>query len=135
MLTENDVIEAVCSYLIKNAYKINKKLSTRQRGVDIVATNPDGIPCYIEAKGATSSKPESSRYGQEFNSSQVKTHIGMALVAAFKSLNEYTEAESFIALPNNTAHKALVESMRKPIRNSGVKILLVSEEGLVQSYI
>lgn len=134
MLTENDVIEAVCSYLIKKGYEINQKLSTKQTGVDIIAINPEGNFCYVEAKGATSSKPESSRYGREFNKSQVKTHIGMSLVAAFKSLNEFPEAESIIALPNNYNHQSLIEAMLKPILRSGVRVLLVNKQGVVEMY-
>ena len=135
LLTENEVVEFVCSYLVKNNYEINQYLSTTQTGIDIIATDAKGAKCYIEAKGATSSKPSSSRYGKEFNKSQVKSHIGMALVAAFKILNEYPNAESFIALPNNVEHKSLVKAMRKPLLQSGVKILLVNKQGVVQRYI
>lgn len=135
MITENDVVEAVSSYLIENGYEIKQKLSTLQTGIDIVATNPDGIDCYIEAKGATSSKSESSRYGKEFNQSQVKTHIGMALVAAFKLINEFPMAEVIIALPDNINHKALIEAMYTPIFKSGVKVLLVSEKCIVKPYV
>jgi len=135
VLTENDVVEAVCSHLITNGYEINQKLSTKQTGVDIVATDSNGVCCYIEAKGATSSKPESSKYGKVFNKSQVKTHVGVALVAAFTALNEFPEAVSIIALPNNTNHKSLIDAMRKPILQSGVRVFLVSEQGVVQTYI
>ncbi len=135
MLTENDIVEAVSSYLIENGYEIKQKLSTIQTGIDIVARSPDGIDCYIEAKGATSSKAESSRYGKEFNQSQVKTHIGMALVATFKLINEFPAAEVMIALPNNVNHKALIASMRRPILKSGIKILLVSEQSIVKPYL
>lgn len=135
MLTENDVVEAVSLYLIKNGYEIKQKLTTIQTGIDIVAMNPDGIHCYIEAKGATSSKSESLRYGKEFNQSQVKTHVGMALVAAFKLMNEFPKAEVMIALPNNTNHKTLITNMAIPISKSGVKVLLVSEQGIVQPYV
>ena len=135
MLTENEVVEFVCSYLCDNGYLINQKLSTTQTGVDIIATNSSGVSCYIEAKGATSSKAESLRFGKEFNQSQVKTHVGMALVAAFKVLNEFPESLSMVALPNNVRHKNLIDTMRLPILNSGINILLVSENGLVEKYV
>ena len=135
MLTENEVVKFVCSYLIKNNYEINQQLSTTQTGIDIIATDAKGTKCYVEAKGATSSKPSSLRYGKEFNKSQVKSHIGMALVAAFKVLNEHRGAESVIALPNNLEHKSLVEAMRNPLLKAGVKILLVNKQGVVQRYI
>lgn len=134
MLTENEVVEFVCSYLSENGYLINQKLSTTQTGVDIIATNSSGVSCYIEAKGATSSKAGSLRFGKEFNQSQVKSHVGMALVAAFKVLNEFPESLSMIALPNNVSHKNLIDAMRLPLSNSGVSVLLVSENGFVEKY-
>jgi hypothetical protein len=135
VLTENEVIEFVCSYLESNGYLIKQKLSTRQTGVDIIATTPSGHNCFVEAKGATSSKPGTSKFGKEFDKSQVKTHVGVALVAAFKALHNNPKSESIIALPNNSNHKSLIEEMRKPIINSGIGVLLVGEKGDIQKYI
>ena len=135
MLTENEVIDFVCIYLQENGYSINQKLSTNQTGIDIVATNSNGTLCFVEAKGATSSKPNSSKFGEEFDKSQVKTHVGVALVAAFKALNDNPGTESFIALPNNANHKTLIDSMVEPIKKSGIKVLLVNELGNIHVHI
>ena len=135
MLTENDVVEAVCSYLIEKGYEITQKLNTKQTGVDIIASNSFGDKCFVEAKGATSSMRESSRFGSEFTKSQVKVHVGVALVAAFKVLTEYPSSESFVALPNNVNHKSLIENMRQPLKQSGIGVLFVSDCGLVEKYI
>ena len=94
MLTENDVVELVSAELQRTGFKIEQQLSTTQTGIDIVATSPEGVYYGVEAKGATSSKLESPRYGKEFNKSQVKTHIGMALVAAFRLKNARQNAEA-----------------------------------------
>jgi hypothetical protein len=75
MLTENDVVDLVSSELQRRGFKIEQQLSTTETGIDIKATSPEGVYYGIEAKGATSSKVESSRYGKEFDKSQVKTHI------------------------------------------------------------
>lgn len=135
MLTENEVVEAICSYLLDNQCEINQKLSTSQTGIDIIATKLNGIKCYIEVKGATSSKPNTSKFGKEFDKSQVKTHVGVALVASFRAMNEFPNSESIIALPNNANHRLIIESMRKPIIQSGIKVWFVSEKGDVQEYI
>lgn len=135
MLTENDVVEAVCSYLLEAGYEIVQQLTTTQTGIDIVATNSCGVKCYVEAKGATSSKRESSKFGKEFSLSQVKVHIGVALVAAFKVKNEFPNSESLIALPNNSNHKSLINKMRLPITNSEVGVLLVDSNGSVEKYL
>jgi hypothetical protein len=135
VLTENDVVEAVCSYLLEAGYEIVQQLTTTQTGIDIVATNSCGVKCYVEAKGATSSKRESSKFGKEFSLSQVKVHIGVALVAAFKVKNEFPNSESLIALPNNSNHKSLINKMRLPITNSEVGVLLVDSNGSVEKYL
>ncbi|WP_346338297.1 hypothetical protein [Vibrio parahaemolyticus] len=81
MLTENKIVDLVCSQLELDGLTISQKLDTTQTGIDIVAVSETGKKYFVEAKGATSSKKLTKRYGQEFNKSQVKTHIGMALVA------------------------------------------------------
>lgn len=135
MLTENDIVEAVCLYLLKSGYEIKQKLTTTQTGIDIIATNSCGTTCFVEAKGATSSKRESSKFGKEFNKSQVKVHVGVALVAAFKVLNEFPNSESLIALPNNINHKSLIDNMRHPIQRSGISVLLIDDNLAVEKYI
>ena len=71
MLYESDVISSVCKYLEKRDYKINQKLKESEKGDDIIATDCDGIKCFIEAKGETSSKKTTLRYGKGFSPSQV----------------------------------------------------------------
>ena len=134
MLTENDVVELVSAELQRNGFKIEKKLSTSQTGIDIEATSPEGVYYGVEAKGATSSKLESSRYGKEFNKSQVKTHIGMALVAAFRLKNTRQNAEAIIALPDNLNHRSLITEMYKPLSDSGIKVWLVNRDS-IEKYI
>lgn len=128
MLTENKVVDLVCAQLELDGFTISQRLDTTQTGIDIVAESRTGTKCFVEAKGATSSKESTKRYGIEFNKSQVKTHIGMALVAAFKIREDHPNHESIIALPNNASHRELIESMSTPIRASGVKVWLIDEE-------
>ncbi|MGY0565417.1 MAG: restriction endonuclease [Paraglaciecola chathamensis] len=135
MLTENDVVNYVCEYLLNNNYQIEQKLTTSQTGVDIIAQKKNGQKIYVEAKGATSSKKSSSRFGKEFNSSQVKSHVGVALVATFKLKHQYQNAEVVIALPGNETHKNLIFSMKEPLLKSGVSIFFVNESGTVEKYI
>ena len=115
MLTENDVVTAVSNYLIEKGYTIDQALTTSQQGIDIVATHPVHGRYLVEAKGSTSSKKGSSRYGIEFNNNQIKTHIGMAILKSFQTIQFNKYAEVVIALPDNTGHRKLIESMRYPI--------------------
>jgi len=130
MLTENDVVKIVCDEFRKRKYSIEQNLSTSQRGIDVIATSNSGRRYFVEAKGATSSKKTSSRYGKEFNLSQVKSHVGVALVAALKVKNDHPNDESIIALPNNNSHRELIKSMRDPILHSGIKVWFVDVNGI-----
>lgn len=135
MLTENDVVEAVSKYLEKNGYIVNQALTTSQHGIDIVATAKNGKQCFIEAKGATSSKSGSNRYGKEFTVSQINTHIGVALVKAFQTLQIHPSQEVAIAVPGNNGHRKVINSMLIPIRNSGIGVLFVNENKNVEKYL
>ena len=69
MLTENDVIDAVVSHLTGKGWNIETISRTDQRGIDILA-NKGRTSLAIEAKGETSNRRGSSRYGKPFTSSQ-----------------------------------------------------------------
>ena len=67
-LTENDVVDAVCSELRARGWTIESRASTTERGVDVVARGPKRAVLRVEAKGATSSKASTARHGHPFSS-------------------------------------------------------------------
>lgn len=134
MLTENDVVTAVSNFLVEKGYAIDQALTTTQQGIDIVATHPTHGRCLVEAKGATSSKKSSSRYGIEFNANQIKTHVGVAILKSFQTIQLNKDANVVIALPDNTGHRKIIDSMSYPIEKSGIKIFFVNEEYYVEIY-
>jgi hypothetical protein len=135
MLTENNVVEAVVLYLEEQDYTIHRKRTTSQRGIDIEATRSDGIWYFVEAKGATSSREGSNRYGQEFDNNQIKSHVGVALLKTFQTLQSFPESKVAIALPDNDNHRQVIDSISTPISNLGVIVLLVDNEKNVNKYI
>ena len=135
MLTENEVVASVTQFLEQHGYTVDKALTTSQQGIDIEATAASGKKCYVEAKGATSSKPGTKRFGLEFNSNQIKTHIGVALLKSFQTLELHPNAEVVIALPGNNGHRRVINSMYMPIKNSGIKVYFVDPDGEVSIYI
>lgn len=66
MLTENDIVENLSKFLKLKGYTISQQLTTNQTGIDIIAEN-ESEKLYIEAKGETSSKETSNRFGKPFN--------------------------------------------------------------------
>ncbi len=98
---ESDVVSAVCEYLRQRNYTRIRGLTETQKGDDIKAVNGDGIECFIEAKGETSSKKTSNRYGKPFSSSQVSVHVAKAVYRAIQMREEHSNAYSDPNWPPN----------------------------------
>lgn len=126
MLFEDTVIDAVITHLKNKGYRIIQRSTASQHGYDLVAEK-NGKKLYVEAKGQTSSKPGTKRYGKEFHSGQKFDHVAKAVLKAIQALNQESGSESGIALPNDPGHARLVESVLLSMKQIGLKIFLVDE--------
>ena len=129
MINENLVVAYVYKYLEDNNYTVSEHRSTNERGYDIVAFNEEGKRLIIEAKGGTSSKPGTNRFGKDFDSKQIRHHVAMALYAVSKAINSDPDCEVGIALPQNDEHVKAVKKIQKVIDLLGIKIYWVSSNG------
>lgn len=93
MLTENQVIAFVCRHLRSLGYEVTQELNTTQRGRDIVAKTAGAAPTelQIEAKGATSDRQGSARFGRPFDSAQVRDHVANAFYGAARMLESKSQ--------------------------------------------
>ncbi|MTI47851.1 MAG: hypothetical protein FH761_08420 [Firmicutes bacterium] len=133
MITENEVIEFTCNYLQSKGYKIEQALNTRQQGIDIIANNSEGV-LKIEAKGGTSSKKGTSRYGKGFNRNQVKTHISVALFVISKLITQEKDIGNIkygFALPYDDKHISIMNDIEHVIKKLGIFVFWVKENGEV----
>ncbi|WP_143322925.1 hypothetical protein [Clostridium sp. HBUAS56010] len=131
MLNENQVVKITCKYLESEGYFIKQSLSTKDRGYDIIAIGGDGKVLIIEAKGATSSNPDSVRFDKGFNRGQVNHHVAMALYAAAKTISENPECETGMALHYNEHHITAIEKIHNVLGFLSIKIYWVLEDGSV----
>lgn len=131
MINENQVVDYVCKYLEDNNYTVEQHRNTNERGYDIVAFNEEGKKLIIEAKGGTSSKPSTNRFGKDFDSKQVRHHIAMALYAVGKAITSDPECEVGIAIPKNDEHIKALNKIRKIIDVLTIRIYWVSSNGEV----
>jgi len=119
MLTEDNVVLAVCRKLETEAYTIRQRLNTKQRGEDIIALKGQ-VYLSIEAKGSTSSKNNTQRYGYPFSTKQIQSHVARAFYKAciilFSPSTHRLEGElkAGIALPDTEHHRQAVRAI-KPI--------------------
>ena len=109
-LDENAVVAAVCAALAHHGFEILSRAHTSQTGPDIVAAR-DGVTLYVEAKGATSSREGSKRFGQPYDSTMARINVAEALYTAVAARTRHADVEelrSSIALQDDEMHRRLV---------------------------
>lgn len=131
MLNENRVVEAVCRHLIAMGYVIEQQCSTRDRGIDIIAAK-DGRRLVVEAKGGTSSFSESNRYGKEDTLSQVYDRVSKGIYACMCLVAERTEDDVVLAVPRTPAFERYLAPVAERLRQIGIKVFFVEEDGEVR---
>src|SRR5438874_2060366 len=120
MLTESEVIKAVCVFLKESGFHVSRSLCETERGIDIQALAPDGkTQVSIEAKGETSSKATTSRYGKPFNGGQVLDHVSKALYCAARDCSASLAA---IAFPKNDAHVKCVRKILSSLKRLEIEV-------------
>ncbi len=136
MLYETDVINAVCEYLVNCGYTIEQRLEPTQRGDDIVArkTVQSTHLLYVEAKGETSSRKNSQRYGKPFSRGQIRVHVGEALFRISQILSREHRNKFYvgIALPYTDNHRDFVNSIMPVLKKLQVAIFWVDKNYEVQ---
>ncbi|ELC8401459.1 hypothetical protein QYB42_001552 [Clostridium perfringens] len=113
MLTENDVVDCVVSYLKSKEFIIDSMCNTMQKGIDIVA-NKNGKKILVEAKGATTSK-DTNRKGKAFSRNQINSHISRAVFKALQMKEEQENAIIAIALPYTKNHLKIIKTVKKQL--------------------
>ncbi len=135
MLTESDVIKAVCDFLEGKGYKILQQLKESEKGDDIIAVSADGRErVFIEAKGETSSRKTSAIYGKPFSRGQVRVHVAEAFYRAAQKLENdgVNSISAGIALPDNQDHTEMVGRIKRALEILHIEVFWVSSEGLVE---
>lgn len=135
MLVESDVVDAVCLYVSNLGYMIQQRLPPTKQGVDIIATreNPPR-EVWIEAKGETSERKTSERYGEPFDSAQVNIHVAEAVYTALKHLSAPRPGKDravCIALPSNALHHRYASAVTPVLLNLGVILFWVKQDKTV----
>lgn len=134
LLKEYDVVKAVAVELENKGYHIDEMRKTTQKGDDIEASKMTGkkaVKLYVEAKGETSSRTGSKRYGEIFDSAQSKIHVAEAFYRAVEVISRSPKkAEriiSGIALPDNDLHKRYAKEIEPIIKKLGIVLFWVDQ--------
>lgn len=130
MLFEDDVVEAVARFFENRGWAVESRVTAREHGDDLVLVKP-GRRLLVEAKGETSSNPRSSRFGLEFTSSQVGTHVGVAILRALRWVSA-GDVDAAIAVPDNERHRVRVGEVNAAIQRAGIGVLWVGQDRQVR---
>ena len=132
MLTESEVIAAVCRFLESNRFHVAQSLSEVEHGVDIEGLAPDGETKFsIEAKGETSSKSTTARFGQPFDSAQVFDHVSNAFYCAARDSSMGWMAG--VALPRNQAYVKYVQRILPALKKLDIEVFWALPDGSVET--
>ncbi len=126
MIYEDDVVEAVCRLLRDHGYTIESKATVSQHGEDIIAVRGDRR-IVVEAKGESSSKEHTKRYGKPFTKAQVFDHVAKAVLKAMR-IASTDDATPAVALPDNGHHRDEIERAQPALRRAGIGVFWVSDD-------
>jgi len=137
VLTENEIVQTLVEYLSREGYRIDKQLTTLEQGIDIDAIHlATGRRLLIEAKGGTSSKEGTARFGKPFSTNQAKSHVAVAFYCGAKMLQRYTSESAQVALafPDDKNHRGFVESISAALRRLGITVYFVEHNRNVRIF-
>jgi hypothetical protein len=130
-LFEDEVVNAVRDHLESEGYRIESYAKATEHGDDIVAESADGeVQLYIEAKGETSSREGSKRYGKPFTRNQVKDHVAKAFYRAAKMRENRSGSETMVgvAFPKNQDHEEMVGEIENALSDLEIEVFWVDSE-------
>ncbi len=131
-MDENEVVAAVAAYLEGHGYEIRQKLTTKAKGIDIIANHPENGQILVEAKGGTSTFEDSARYGKTYTKSQVFDRVakGFFTVTAMKEKN--CKSLVAFAIPKTEWFEEYLGHIRNSLSALDIKVFLVSEGRLIE---
>jgi len=130
MLDENDVIEILSAYLTQEGYEILQALHTTERGIDIIARKPGKVGrLFVEAKGGTSSREGSNRFGEPYTKNQVFDRVSKGFYSVIRLYTEHPNPDEVaFAGPDTPWFREYLQPIVPITQEFGIKIFLVSED-------
>lgn len=117
-------------YLENESWKIESHCLGQTRGCDIVAVK-ESEKLYIEVKGARAGNDSPTKRREHFDSGQIKTHFGKAIVKILYDKYKDPRASFAIAHPNDVDIKRAIGNLTPMLKKMSIKHFWVSENGNV----
>lgn len=137
VLTENEIVQTLAEYLGREGYRIVKQLTTLEQGIDLDAIHiATSQRLLVEAKGGTSSKEGTARFGKPFSQNQAKSHVAVAFYCGAKLLQKYASESAQVALafPDDKNHRGFVEATGGVLKRLGIRVYFVDQNRQVHMF-
>ncbi len=126
-LDENAVIDAVCKYLSVDGYKIAQKLGTTEHGVDVIAEHPGThVRALVEAKGGTSSRDGSERFGKPYTQTQVFDRVAKGIFTCLQMRTENPDKNAvrvILAVPEKPEYfQKYISKVISSLETAGIEV-------------
>lgn len=130
MLDENDVIEILSAHLKQEGYEILQALHTTEKGVDLIAHKLGKAGrLFVEAKGGTSSREGSNRFGKPYTKNQVFDRVSKGFYSVVRLCAEHPKPDEVaFAGPDTPWFREYLQPIIPTAEQLGIKIFLVSED-------
>jgi hypothetical protein len=132
-MDENAVVNATCQRLEAQGFVISQRLSTIERGVDIIAEDlSSGCKLLVEAKGGTSSMESSARFGKPYTQTQVFDRVAKGIFTCLQLRAKHPDRSRYrviLAVPDSRWFKSYLEPVLAELKTVGIEVLFVSASG------
>jgi hypothetical protein len=118
-------------HLEKNGWKIESYCLGQTRGCDIVSVKDDE-KLYIEVKGSRASDDSPTKRRAFFDSGQIKTHFGKAIVKILEDKYRNPKSNFAIAHPDDFEIKRAIGNLTPYLKGLGIRHYWVSINGNVE---
>lgn len=132
-ILEDQIIDILIQWLENKGWKIEDYCKGRKRGIDILAKKGNRT-FIIEAKGAKGNPEHKTTKKEGFNSSQLNTHLGVAIIKVLKERNNYPGAQIAIAHPDDEYIRKVLAPVIPDLKKVGIRFLWVKLGGEVDEF-
>ena len=129
-LTEDNTIKILIKFLELDSWTIESYCLGQSRGCDIVAVK-ESKKLFVEVKGARAGDNSPTKRREHFDSGQIKTHFGKAIVKILDDKYKNPNTDFAIAHPNDTDIKRAIGNLTPMLKQMNIKHFWVSENGNV----
>lgn len=129
-LTEDETIHLLMTHLIKSGWNVDSHCLGQTRGCDIIASQSNS-KLFIEVKGAKAGDNSPTKKRTHFDSGQIKTHFGKAIVKILDDKYLNPDSTFAIAHPDDLEIRKSIGHLTPFLKTMGIRHFWVSRDGSV----